>query len=133
MADFDIQITGLKELDRALQELAWPASRRALRKGMRQGANIVRDEVRNKAPVRTGNLKRSIRTRERREENGWMRFAVEVRRRAFYGRFLEYGTSKMTAKPFIRPAASEKADVAVEHMRDALAEAIEIEMQRARR
>ena len=28
---------------------------------------------------------------------------------AFYGRFLEFGTSKMAAKPFLRPAADAKA------------------------
>ena len=133
MADFDVQIVGLKELDRALQELAWPAARRALRKGMRKGANVVRDEARAKAPKKTGNLKRKIRTRERREEGGDMRFAVEVPRSAFYGRFIEYGTSKMPARPFLRPAAENKTEAAVSAMRDALAEAIRIEMARSRR
>lgn len=133
MADLSVEIVGLKELDRALQELAWPAARRALRKGMRQGANVVRDEARAKAPVRTGNLKRKIRTRERSEEAGNMRFAVEVPRGAFYGLFLEYGTSKMAAKPFMRPAAENKTEAAVTKMRDALAEAIQIEMRRTRR
>lgn len=133
MADFDIQITGLKELDRALQELAWPAARRALRKGMRQGANVVRDEARAKAPIDSGNLKRRIRTRERSEEAGNMRFDIEVPRSAFYGRFLEYGTSKMAAKPFLRPAAEAKTEEAVTVMRDALSEAIEIEMRRTKR
>lgn len=133
MADLSVEILGLRELDRALQELAWPAARRALRKGMRKGANVVRDEARAKAPVDTGNLKRRIRTRERSEEEGNMRYAVEIPRNAFYGRFIEYGTSKMAAKPFLRPAAESKTEAAVTAMRDALAEAIEIEMQRARR
>lgn len=133
MADLDVQITGLRELDRALQELAWPAARRALRKGMRAGANIVRDEARAKVAVDTGHLKRQIRTRERSDRDGNMRFAVEVPRGAFYGRFLEYGTSKMAAKPFLRPAAETKTEAAVTTMRDALAEAIEIEMRRTRR
>lgn len=133
MADFDVEVLGLKELDRALQELAYPAARRALRKGMRRGANVVRDEARAKARVKTGNLKRKIRTRERREQEGNLRFAVEVPRSAFYGRFLEYGTSKMAARPFLRPAAESKTEEAVTTMRDALAEAIEIEMRRSRR
>lgn len=133
MADFDVQIKGLAELDRALQELAWPAARRALRKGMRKGANVVRDEARAKAPVRTGNLKRRIRTRERREENGDLRFAIEVPRSAFYGRFLEYGTSKMAAKPFLRPAAEAKTEEAVTAMRDALQEAIAVELMKVPR
>lgn len=133
MADLSVEILGLRELDRALQELAWPAARRALRKGMRKGANVVRDEVRAKAPVDTGNLKRRIRTRERSEEEGNMRFAVEIPRSAFYGRFLEYGTSKMAAKPFLRPAAEGKTEAAVTAMRDALGEAIQIELARTRR
>lgn len=133
MADFSVEVVGLKELDRALTELAWSGARRALRKGMRKGANVVRDEIRAKARVRTGNLKRNIRTRERSEEGGDMRFAVEVTRKAFYGRFLEYGTSKMEAKPFMRPAAEEKTEAAVTAMRDALGEAIRLEIARARR
>jgi len=133
MADFDVEIKGLAELDRALQELAWPAARRALRKGMRKGANVVRDEARAKARVKTGNLKRKIRTRERREENGDLRFAVEVTRSAFYGRFLEYGTSKMAAKPFLRPAAEAKTEEAVTAMRDALQEAIAVELMKVPR
>lgn len=133
MADFDVQITGLRELDDALRELAGPAARRAMRKGMRQGANVVRDEAKARAPKDTGNLKKSIRTRERREEGGWMRYAIEVRRRAFYGRFLEFGTSKMAAKPFLRPAAENKTAEAVERMRDAMGEAVLIEMQKAHR
>jgi len=133
MADFDIQIEGLDRLDEALQELAWPAARRALRKGMRAGANIVRDEARQKAPVKTGKLRRRIRTRERREENGWMRFAIEVPQSVFYGRFFEFGTSKQPARPFLRPAAANQTDAAVAQMRSSLAEAIELEMQRARR
>lgn len=133
MADLSVEITGLKELDRALQELAWPAARRALRKGMRRGANVIRNEARANVGVDTGFLKRQIRTRERSEQDGQMRFAVEVPRGAFYGRFLEFGTSKMAARPFMRPAAESKAEDAVMATRDALREAIEVELRRARR
>lgn len=133
MADFAVEILGLKELDQALQQMAWPAARRALRKGMRQGANVVRDEVRAKAPVKTGNLRRKIRTRERREDADGLRFAIEIPRSAFYGRFIEFGTSRIAAKPFMRPAAEAKTEAAVSAMRNALSEAIAIEMRRTRR
>ena len=133
MDDFDVQIKGLREVDAMLTELAGPAARRALRKGMRQGANVVRDEVRNRAARRKGLLRRSIRTRERSDDGGWMRFAVEVMRRAFYGYFGEYGTSKQAAKPFMRPGAAAKAMEAVQRMRDAISEAIQHEVRKARR
>lgn len=39
---------------------------------------------------------------------------------AFYGRFLEFGTSKMPAYPFLRPAANVKAGEAARRFRDTL-------------
>ncbi|WP_164087160.1 HK97-gp10 family putative phage morphogenesis protein [Stenotrophomonas maltophilia] len=133
MADFDIHITGLSELETALLELSDKAARRALRKGMRRGAIVVRNDARNRVRIARGKLRRSIRVRERSDDQGWMRFAVEVPRSAFYGKFGEYGTSKMAAWPFMRPAAESKTEEAVSTMRDALGEAIQDEMRRARR
>ena len=43
----------------------------------------------------------------------------------FYGRFLEYGTAKMTAKPWLRPAVKEKGDAAIAIARDELLRRIE--------
>lgn len=133
MSDFDIHITGLSELETALLELSDRAARRALRKGMRRGAIVVRNDARNRVRIARGKLRRSIRVRERSDEQGWMRFAVEVPRSAFYGKFGEYGTSKMAAWPFMRPAAESKTEEAVGTMRDALGDAIQDEMRRARR
>ncbi|WP_294994255.1 HK97-gp10 family putative phage morphogenesis protein [uncultured Stenotrophomonas sp.] len=132
MVDFDIHITGLSELESALLALSDKAARRALRKGMRRGAIVVRNDARNRVRIARGKLRRSIRVRERSDDQGWMRFAVEVPRSAFYGKFGEYGTSKMAAWPFMRPAAESKAEEAVGTMRDALGEGIADEMRRAR-
>lgn len=133
MADFDVQIMGLSELERALLQLADPAVRRVLRKGMRRGAIVVRNDARARVRVARGRLRRAIRVRERSDEQGWMRFAVEVPKSAFYGKFGEYGTSKMAAWPFLRPAAESKTGESVATMRDAVAEAVVEEMRRARR
>jgi HK97 gp10 family phage protein len=43
----------------------------------------------------------------------------------FYGRFLEYGTSKMQKKPWLRPALMSKGDQAIAVARDALLKEIE--------
>lgn len=43
----------------------------------------------------------------------------------FYGRFLEYGTSKMQKKPWLRPAAIDKGETAVNVARDELIKSIE--------
>jgi HK97 gp10 family phage protein len=133
VADFDVHITGLAELERALLELSDRAARRALRKGMRRGAIVVRNDARNRVRIARGKLRRSIRVRERSDSQGWMRIAVEVPKSAFYGKFGEYGTSKMAAWPFMRPAAESKTEEAVASMRDAIAAAIDEEIRRARR
>ena len=44
---------------------------------------------------------------------------------AFYWRYVEFGTSKMTAKPFIRPAFEAKKEDAVEAIRTKLDERIQ--------
>ncbi|RZZ81400.1 HK97-gp10 family putative phage morphogenesis protein [Pseudoxanthomonas winnipegensis] len=133
MPDFDAQILGLAELESALMELSDRGVKNALRTGLRAGAAVVRDEARARVRKRSGKLRRAIRTRERADDQGWMRFAVEVPRSAFYGKFGEYGTSKMAAWPFLRPAAEVKTEAAASRMRDRLAEAIEAEMRKARR
>lgn len=133
MADFDAQILGLAELESALMELSDRGVKNALRTGLRAGAAVVRDEARARVRKRTGKLRRAIRTRERTDEQGWMRYAVEVPKSAFYGKFGEYGTSKMAAWPFLRPAAEVKTEAAASRLRDRLAEAIQAEMRKARR
>lgn len=133
MPDFDIEVKGLAELEQTLLQLADPAVRRVLRKGMRRGAAIVRNDARARVRVASRRLQRAIRSRERSDEQGWIRIAVEVPKSAFYGKFGEYGTSKMAAWPFMRPAAESKTEEAVAAMRDAIAEGVEQEMRRTRR
>lgn len=53
------------------------------------------DAMRSTVPRDTGELERSI----QQVEPGGITFG-----KAFYWRFLEYGTSKMSPRPFVRPA-----------------------------
>ena len=53
-----------------------------------------------KAPVRTGTLRRSIASVF---SNGGL--TGKVGPSVFYGRFIEFGTRRMGARPFMRPAA----------------------------
>jgi len=158
MADFDLEIQGLDQLEQALLQLAEPAANRALRKGMRVGSNVIRDEIRSRAPVDTGTLKKEIKVRKLRDRPGSIAFKIGVKtmrkvyantkrnrrmRRAgkvyevdgagYYAKFNEYGTSKMTAQPFMRPGAEAKAEEAVGSMQSALSEAIDEELRKIRR
>ena len=66
-----------------------------------EGGEIVKSGVQSQAPVRTGVLQDSIEASPSMEDGPSVR--VGPGNRGFYGRFLEHGTSKMSARPFMRP------------------------------
>lgn len=138
-------ISGLDGVYEALTELGREASKNGgpTRQSLYQGAKIVREAAKTKAPKKTGNLRNAIimvRDRDpRRTEGASERFIVGVkgggrkklirtRRKdretgrteyteqgnAFYWRFIEFGTQKMPGTPFLRPAFEENKQAALD-------------------
>jgi len=74
-----------------------------------KSSRLVRDEARRRAPRRTGDLRRSLksqryynpRTRQVEYRVGWDRSI------AFYGWMVEAGTEHSAAQPHLRPAADQ--------------------------
>jgi HK97 gp10 family phage protein len=64
-----------------------------------EAASQASKEARRIVPVRTGRLKRSI----RKEQTG--QGAYRVGSKVEYAGYVEYGTSRMQAQPYLRPAA----------------------------
>ena len=102
------------KLDRITQ-----AAEKATRPAAQSGAQIFYDEVRARVPVSAkphksgkktynpGTLRRAVYQAfaERESGDGKAMYRVSWNKtHAFYGRFVEFGTSKMAAKPFLRPA-----------------------------
>ncbi len=95
------------------------AAEKATRPAAQSGAQIFYDEVRARVPVSAkphksgkktynpGTLRRAVYQAfaERESGDGKAMYRVSWNKtHAFYGRFVEFGTSKMAAKPFLRPA-----------------------------
>lgn len=129
-----VKVQGLKELGKKMQDLGRKTSNRIAAKAMRQGGIIVRDTARAKAPVlaqnvphrKRGTLKKAITTRTKIRKGGKTETIIWVKKPTsgqisrfkgksgrsgaynpndpFYWRFVEFGTSKMAARPFLRPA-----------------------------
>lgn len=125
-----------------------------LRYALMQAAKVVRAEAQASVAVRSGELRDNIVTKrhsnpkavgvtERYDvgmKGGTRRLADNVRNRrarragqkvrtagkVFYGRFLELGTVKMQARPFLRPALEAKGGEAVRVFRDAFLRAVEL-------
>lgn len=147
-----VRIEGLAELNRALRELPQRIANRGLRTAVYAGAKVIRDEARHRAPKAAqslgikqppaGTLKRSVIMKHIRELSGGGRqtFYVLVRQGkkyrnqgkrgnlsqdAWYWRFVEFGTVKMSARPFLRPAFDMKKNDALTAIKTRLAERIE--------
>ena len=148
-----VKIDGLKELQQALSQLPLEIQKNPLRSAVSAGAKVILDEAIRRAPQgETGNLRKALyRYRSRSQSGrGQETFLVGVRKgkknyvdsaknrrlnrvgkkytvegEAYYWRFIEFGTSKMPARPFLRPAFESKKNQAVETIKNRLAVAIE--------
>lgn len=137
MADgVGVKITGLKEIADALRGLGPDIVRNALRSGVRAAAKLVKDDAAARVPVKTGMLKKSIYIKQIREESGatqqtffvGARSGKKYRKRgqdAYYWRFIEFGTAKLPARPFLRPAFDAKKGPAVEKIADQIKKRID--------
>jgi len=90
-----------------------------------EGAKVVQEAAIARAPKRSGRLKRGIYaasfTKSNYKKVGKTNRGIKPKRGTaiiasgtWYGRLLEYGTKKMAAKPFLRPALDEAKDKAIE-------------------
>jgi HK97 gp10 family phage protein len=150
--NIDMKVEGLAALNKALLELPLQVRGAPLRTATRKAAMVIRNDARAKAPVDTGLLKREIITSRSRSQSaeGRETFVVMVkqltkryantkanRRKnrvgrkfkteglAYYWKFLEFGTSKMAARPFMRKAFEAKKEEAVRILQQELNDAIQ--------
>lgn len=133
-----VRIEGLDALRRKLATLPLRVERNVMRRAVAAGAAVIRDEARTRAPVYHGDvakghpppgtLKKAIWQKfiPEASRNGRTVFYVGVRRGklrqqigksqsnqdAYYWWFVEFGTSKMAAKPFLRPAFDSRKEQA---------------------
>lgn len=116
------RVDGLLQLDRQLHSLPTHVAGKALAASVRAGARVVRGAVRDKAPVDTGALRANLYVANKRTGNDAEKTVlVGVRnRKTFYWRLVEFGTRKMAARPFLRPAFDGCEHEAVSAMTDKL-------------
>jgi len=136
MADgISMHIDGLQELERKLIEMGPKLARNGLRAAVSAGARVVTAEAKVRVPVDSGTMRRAIYSKQIREESGdsQQTFYVGVRhgkkeqkknRDAYYFPFVEFGTEKMAARPFMRPAFESTKEKSVGAIKDKLAERV---------
>lgn len=134
----DTVLKGGKELQAFLDKLPAKIERNIMRSALRAGAKIIADEAKLNVPVRDGDLRNSIRVTTRARKGQVSASAKAGSKKAWYWRFVEFGTAAHTiksstgaslffnggayktvrhpgarARPFMRPAMDSRADDAI--------------------
>lgn len=139
-------VSGLSALARKLRALPDTIAKKHLRQAVGAAAQVVRDDARTRVPVDTGLLRRSVIMKWIREKSTnsrqtfyvlWRRGkrfqavkrkrkgkAIVVNEDAFYGLFVEFGTARMPARPFLRPAFEMRKRDAVAALKERLRMAV---------
>ncbi|WP_035060605.1 HK97-gp10 family putative phage morphogenesis protein [Andreprevotia chitinilytica] len=140
------KIHGLAELTAKLNSLSDKAGKKAVQKALGAGAKPIVKEIRRRVPKDTGFLRKQINARKSRSKllvQIGVRLALKPVRgdkgayrihqrakispagrlqnaNAFYWYYLEFGTSKMAAQPFMQPGFDAKKDDALDAIVDSL-------------
>lgn len=155
MADtFSIKLDGVEDLKQALAEAAATIRTKAVRGALREAGKVIQAAARASAPVlkaptvrrNSGTVKKNILVRASKfarqagDEGVYInvrgiRGKARVRKLGrggaknpndpYYWRFLEFGTRKMAARPFLRPAATSKGPEAIQKFMDSVVPQIE--------
>jgi HK97 gp10 family phage protein len=153
-----IRIEGLRELLETLKSLPKEIGSKGggpIRVALLRAAKLMQEEAQARAPQDTGRLRRNIiafSDRNPRASGVTEQYGITFRRGkrrgqkwasyltkgggendAYYGRFVEFGTSRQPAKPFLRPAFETKKIEAAFLFRNEMARAIELAVKKLQR
>ena len=107
MAALEVKLEGAEELERLLRQLPVRMRKKHLRRAIRRGIVLVRDQIKTTAPVgvgpgkvRHGRLRRLVRIKARRGKRGYLKVSLIYPtegaegdpKNAFFWRFVEFGT-----------------------------------------
>jgi len=149
--EFEVELKGVDELKRALEQVPDKLKKKGLLKGLRLAGNLVRDTARRSAPVlqtptprrNKGTVRKNIvvRTSKFARKAGDLGVFVGVRplrgvrtkklgaagaknpNDPFYWWFLEFGTKKMSKRPFLADGAKkldQAADIVIRESTSAI-------------
>lgn len=146
----EIKLEGFQALEIRLKALGPRVEKNGLRTANYAGAMVIVDEIKKTAPERTGLMKSKVRAFRRTSKEFSIQHSIGIsgvykafkdtatnRRKGlvgrkykasgpgFYARFIEFGSSKYEATPFVGPAFKSKANAAIDAIGRRLEKAIE--------
>lgn len=131
-------VQGVDELLESLKQFPQNIQKNVITGAIRAGCKPILQAAKANVPTDSGNLKKSLGIVKRRSKDKTkVRFSVTPRRggkfNGFYAHMIEFGTSKMSAQPFMRPAFDNQDNQSIEEAKKYLAKRIDKEIEKARR
>jgi HK97 gp10 family phage protein len=125
------QLKGAQQLERTLNELPKNLARNVLRGGVRAAAKVMQTSAKQKVPVDDGDLRDGIIIKEDRLSPDSVTMQVGTRKGIGYAHLVEFGSVKMRAQPFLRPALDENAENIFKVMGNSMAKSLARQAKRA--
>lgn len=127
-------VVGLDELLKKMDNLPLVLQKTLIVRSLRKGAEPIRaraEELAPDDPTTPGSrIKEGMMVTVTDQTADGAIAKIGPSRKAFFGQFEEYGTSRQAAEPFLRPAFDEQQDEAIRVLGEDLAEGIEREMSK---
>lgn len=97
----EIQVKGLAELHKVLQNLPEDLEKKVLRNALRAGANEFKKAAQAQVPVKSGALRKSIRVKTSARKGRYRLKALVIagNAEAYYAHMVEFGTAAHMIKP----------------------------------
>lgn len=96
----NVELTGIEKLLTEIEQLGLKGNQ-IENKALKEAGEVMKEAIVNRAPRRFGTLQESVKVSGVRTKDGVKHVEVGPGKEGFYGKFLEFGTSKMKAKPFM--------------------------------
>lgn len=125
----DIELEGVDEILNKLQQIGNNISRLE-NKALKNAAQPVLDDAKssNAFNDRSGNLRKNLKISSIKSKEGMKYVLVGIDKsdnsKIYYGKFLEFGTSKMSARPFMQPAYEKNKDNIQKNIAETLKEGL---------
>ena len=113
----DVAVLGMDAILKKLKVLPERVQKNVLTGAIRASASSIAKEMKANVPKDTGTLKKSIGVVKRKtKDKTLVHFTVapRIKKGGFIAHFIEFGTLKMSAKPFIRPAYENKGEETID-------------------
>ena len=128
MGNITFKIEGVLETVKALDKVSNSLKGKVMGKTLLKQAEIIAEDARDRAPLGpTGNLKRSLRAKLLDEKSRFPTVAIAAvdRKIAPHAHLVEFGTSKMSARPFFRPAVDSHGRKVINNIKDGAKKLVE--------